>query len=248
MWFAVDADPQFKWDDDLKEVVIRKAKENNKKIMESLLNKDFTPEFLLVCGDLTQHGSDGKSQLDPANTESEDPDELGPFKFEYYRRMKNKLDGQVYLIHGNHDEYVAWPYTRKPVLDFIESEFGGTNYAFRASPNIKVIALGKYPDADSLDWLKEKVSNKDRKYIIFQHYPVTGDFSGSDWWSNDEKNAFYDVIKDSNIIAIFSGHSHMNDIREWKGIPNIVCGGKGMCLCNFEDDILSVQFIKEPLV
>jgi len=46
--------------------------------------------------------------------------------------------------------------------------------------------------------------------VIFFHYPIHGAFS--DWWSKQEKNDFYKVIKDYNVIAILVGHAHTSSI------------------------------------
>ncbi len=58
--------------------------------------------------------------------------------------------------------------------------------------------------------------------VLSQHYGWDG-FSFL-WWTETERRAFYEVIKNYNILGIFHGHSHGVEKRIWNGIPIWVCG------------------------
>lgn len=64
--------------------------------------------------------------------------------------------------------------------------------------------------------LKNNLRNKNQPVILFFHYGWD-DFSNL-WWTPAEQEAFYKVIKDYNIAAIFHGHDHAAANYKWKGI------------------------------
>ena len=197
MQFIVDADPQF---DDVK---IRDTSCNNVDIIGDIV-KNNDVKFMLVCGDLTHNGSDGKSQLCSCCIPSGVPDQLTPFLDDYLYPIEN-MGIPVYLAHGNHDEYVSWPYIRKPVLDFIQDRYGGLNYFFdvhvdtKDIPGIRVVCCGKYPNEETLKWLEMTLVPSVGAYMFYFHYPCIGNLSGNDWWSKEEKSDFYSLIKRKKI-------------------------------------------------
>jgi hypothetical protein len=75
-----------------------------------------------------------------------------------------------------------------------------------------------------IDDLSKNVGQSGRPVIILQHYGF--DEWSKGWWSENERLAFYDAIKDYNVIAIFWGHSHVSQMLNWKGI-NTWCVGSG---------------------
>jgi len=64
--------------------------------------------------------------------------------------------------------------------------------------------------------LEKNLKKPDQKVVLFFHYGWD-DFSLL-WWTQDEQEAFYDIIKDYNISAIFHGHNHQAENYKWKGI------------------------------
>lgn len=73
----------------------------------------------------------------------------------------------------------------------------------------------------SLDFLIEdlekSVGISGRPVILFFHYGF--DEWGNKWWTHGEQEAFYEVIKEYNIAAIFHGHTHGFDYYKWRNIP-----------------------------
>ncbi|MBI5345778.1 MAG: metallophosphoesterase [Chlamydiae bacterium] len=91
--------------------------------------------------------------------------------------------------------------------------------------NVHFIHLNEYPGyskeaENSLKFLKEDLKNNlksfDTPIIIFHHFGF--DEHSSTWWKEDERKAYYEVIKNYNVIAIFNGHSHTIEHSKWKGI------------------------------
>jgi cytolysin (calcineurin-like family phosphatase) len=69
----------------------------------------------------------------------------------------------------------------------------------------------------SLEFLKadlaKHVGKSGRPVIVWHHY----DLQGTDWWTEAERDAYYEAIKDYNVIAIIHGHTG-TAIYKWKGL------------------------------
>ena len=74
---------------------------------------------------------------------------------------------------------------------------------------------------NSLDFLIEdlrrNVGKSNRPVIIAFH--IGYDEFSKLWWTDNDRNNFYNVIKDYNVIAIFQGHNHSVGCTDWNGIP-----------------------------
>ena len=72
----------------------------------------------------------------------------------------------------------------------------------------------------SLQFLKDDlpahVGASGRPVVIFQHYGFDSFSAG--WWTDDERAAYYNVIKDYNVIAIVHGHTHAAGYYTWSGL------------------------------
>ena len=93
----------------------------------------------------------------------------------------------------------------------------------------------------SLKFLKEdlakNVGKSGRPVIIMMHFGFDEGFSmGWGWWAAEERDAFYEAIKDYNVIGILYGHTHAADHYQWKGIDIYNCAsgqrdpGVGECM------------------
>ena len=85
-----------------------------------------------------------------------------------------------------------------------------------SSPHPKTRYSPAYHDPQkSLEFLKadlaERVGKSGRPVILLHHY----DLQGSDWWHEEERKAYYDAIRDYDVIAIFHGHTGTG-VYGWK--------------------------------
>ena len=64
--------------------------------------------------------------------------------------------------------------------------------------------------------LENNLSDKDQPLFLCFHYGWD-DFSLL-WWTKEEQERFYSVIKDYNVKGIFHGHDHAIEHYGWKGI------------------------------
>jgi hypothetical protein len=80
-----------------------------------------------------------------------------------------------------------------------------------------MVCLDVYPDEANRRWLGKDLAKptRERPTVLFFHYPLRGPFS--DWWKEEEKQAFARTIEGCNVIAIFHGHYHGSLHYRWKG-------------------------------
>ena len=90
-----------------------------------------------------------------------------------------------------------------------------------------------------------------RPVVLAQHYHLMHE---QDWgygtWTSTEMAAFYDVIKDYNVVGVFTGHNHPATSRlyEWNGIQTFVTGmlkEQQFLSVNIKDDRMLVAAWKE---
>jgi hypothetical protein len=249
MSFIVDSDIHFGYEtarDNLKPVAIRPDKKDNvSKIISKINNNpDLHIQNVILAGDITNSGYDGKSAFCGKMKWKfgGDWDELGPCIKEYIHPIEKYTNTNAIVrpCAGNHDTYVKFPSCRKPVFSYIRQKCGKEWYAFDISPELRAICCHIYPKkGESLDFLKKeliRVVKQSRFAIIFFHYNLTGAFSGDEWWTSVEKAEFYHTIYPfrTRIPSIIVGHHHTSEVSKWNGIQVINAGGNKLALCTFD--------------
>jgi cytolysin (calcineurin-like family phosphatase) len=63
------------------------------------------------------------------------------------------------------------------------------------------------------DDLKKNVAGSRRPIVISHHYVPT-----DTWWSQEEKNAYFDAIKEYNVILIIVGDQFRASVIDWQGL------------------------------
>jgi predicted phosphodiesterase len=160
------------------------------------------PRALLVAGDLTENGKTG---------------EMEAFASLYGHKSEGQLDCPTRVFAGNHDRYVpAWYLGIKPVHGMIRNRHGAMRYSWDWD-DVHLVALGEYPDDATCRWLARDLAQagRERPVVLLTHYGILGPYS--DWWSDQEKSVFGDVIEPFNVAAIFHGHYHNSDTYTWRG-------------------------------
>lgn len=251
-YFIVDGDPQVGLEADENGVpIVRKVKQN---MGDRITKCKYPIRFVLCPGDLTENGFDGKGMgcgfLKVPWWRNGDHDQLGIFLDDYLNNIESK-GIKVYCCPGNHDTYVKWPYWKKPVFNFLKRKYGGSNSADQRSAKkgwytfdkmgVKFISLGIYPDAKCLEWLKGQLADlfKGTPLVFFYHYNTVVGEKWSDWWTDEEKEAFYQVIKDYNVLLIANGHIHSTAKGMWHDIPVVHGSGEKSCIIEMDGDSLT---------
>ena len=80
----------------------------------------------------------------------------------------------------------------------------------------------------------------DSPIVLSWHYNLTGTYSN--WWTDSEKDAFYEVIKGYNVLGIFLGHWHYSYTSEWHNIPVYGIGGSEFAKGTIIDNKLIVIY------
>ena len=78
--------------------------------------------------------------------------------------------------------------------------------------------------------------------VICHHYGFDG--YSDDWWTDEERETYYNVIKDYNIAVIFQGHQHDTFHLVWKGFDVFSSGDvqtNEYLVCSIEDDELKIH-------
>ena len=203
-------------------------------------------DFIIITGDLVESG------------DSED-----------YKILKENLDnifGDIpYIVTlGNHDNkkefYKGWlneelknePYNKVmnigdiKVISFDNSEFHNSNGVI---------------DSERCKWLREELEKDiDKDVILMLHHHLLEEQFNLPSVSFDDE--FRDIIKNSSIIAIFSGHTHHPYKGTFMGKPYFTAGSLSFVgydendgrvrfeeaskcnLCRYEDGKISVEVIK----
>lgn len=193
--------------------------------------KDFGPDFVWVLGDLT----DGAKEK-----------EWQQYTEVYGLRGEKRLRYPVMECFGNHDGNIDGIVRKgiqarnKSRAFKIHTDSLGLHYSWDIK-GVHFVNLNLYP-ADGWDptceWCKyfkesfreaqnsltfleqdlhEQVGRSKRPVVLAFHLGYD-DFSKL-WWTESDRKAFYEVIKDYNIIAIFHGHNHAVIHQQWRNIP-----------------------------
>ncbi len=246
--FLLNSDTHFNKDG------IRPDKTNDINNMLKIL-KNEKIDLILLPGDLTDVGSDGKGSCWKKGSCFE-----VRYEFDQLSLLDDNLKlleeyTDVYLSHGNHDAYwssfntvlkkfFGCSSTQYPVLHYIEKKYGSLNYSFYKK-NVHFICLGMYPDKNGLEYLKKTLTT-DKKTIIFFHFSLDSDES---WWPTTEKIDFYNqIIKHKNIICICAGHHHITEDKfiYFNDVPIRFLNGAGpnsFLKCTYQNEQLITEII-----
>lgn len=204
------------------------------------------PDFVVMSGDLTDTG-DAES-------------------YAALHRLVAGFPVPVVLALGNHDR-------RAPFHEV----FGGSAHD-RAHDHdavhggVHVITLdtsvpGRVAgalDPGQIDWLAEALArHPGLPKLVVAHHPPRTDAAALPWTclDADSTERLAALLSDRNIIAVLSGHIHMNRMSVWQGVPLVVSAGlhstidvlhddglrivegAGFGLCRLDEGALSVHFV-----
>lgn len=188
------------------------------------------PKGVVLAGDL----------VDKAGAEA-----LSLFRQRYEEGPGDKqINYPVYLGLGNHDlnpmkEIKGRLEGRQRMWDYVEARHKGTNAPvpvtkFDAATRNFSWDWGKLhlvqthlfagatsdEQTSSLAWLAQDLeahASDGRPVVIVQHYGL--DPWALNWWSDQEREDLFALLKKYHVVAIFAGHSHVAVNLEWEGIP-----------------------------
>jgi cytolysin (calcineurin-like family phosphatase) len=117
----------------------------------------------------------------------------------------------VFEAIGNHDVNSS-----SPIKERVKRRHGGINYSWEWE-GVHFACLDMYPDSRTIDWLLQDLHRvgRERPLVLFFHYSLEGYYS--DFWSQEDKDAFARAIEPFNVAAIFHGHEHRVGRYVWRG-------------------------------
>jgi predicted phosphodiesterase len=202
-----------------------------------------TADFVIATGDLTDHGWDG-SYYDICGYRyyyGGKNDEVGALMTHFVNRIENG-GKPVYMINGNHDrgKKTLKFFRYSPIKNIIRKRYGSLNYHFEHK-GIRFICCGEYPK--DLKWLKRVLDeDADQPTFVCFHFNLEGPYS--DWWSDKEKENFYDVVKDYKILSILCGHRHISAVQTWKDIQVILSARQSFALITINPETESIEDVQ----
>ncbi|PWA10341.1 hypothetical protein DCC39_11540 [Pueribacillus theae] len=166
-------------------------------------------DFILISGDLVHEGG-----------------------VEDYRFFKKLIEETttlpVYVALGNHDVTEAYWEGYENILNcqdnlFYEKTIRGYRMVVLDSSHDKS-GIGMV-DARQLSWLEEILQSPAEKgtFIVVHHPPEVGEFSGIHHLKNSDE--LMAKIKNTDVMAVLSGHTHQNKISLFKNICISVAEG-----------------------
>lgn len=153
------------------------------------------------------------------------------FDDDYEVNGNGRVRYPVYEAYGNHDiprgtlAVLNGIYYRNQVRSTpVNISKEGLHYSWDWE-DVHFINLNIYPGGpgeaqDSIEFLKKDLKENlravDAPIIIYHHYDYL-----SDSWTEAEREYFYQVIKEFNVIALLHGHAHPTYFDYWHAIPVI---------------------------
>ena len=189
------------------------------------------PRGVLLIGDLTESGAAA---------------DWAALTNDWGLNGERRLAFPVYEGYGNHD--CATPtvpqgiQARNPLRTGVSNiSTNGYHYSWDWD-SLHMVCLNLFPgqsgDVDGVDPqgslsflvddLARKVGNSGRPVVIYHHYGFDG--FGLGWWSDQQRSAYFQAIKNYNVIAIFAGHNHLVDYIPWQGLNTFNDGIVGKTL------------------
>ena len=190
------------------------------------VQSNVTIDFAVCTGDLTDNGFDGQTSCSCLGSligtnnilvGGSKTNELKAF-IDTVVKPIDATGKHLYLIQGNHDRYNGG--SRYPVADFIRKRHGALFYSV-VREGVRLLFCDVYPTAAICTWISTFATTMPT--IFFFHYNLTGDFS--EWWTDAEKQHFFNTIKEFTVLGIFVGHQHTSGTDVWNTIPVYLTAG-----------------------
>ena len=172
--------------------------------------------------------------------------------YDLYGKTEQDLGLKMYHVLGNHDVFAVSPSNTVSINDNLygknlyEERFGKTYYSFDHKgchfivlDSIAVGANRTYQgmvDAAQLQWLSADLAAlpAHMPVIVTIHYPVVTAFpqyeaakpspDSRGGLSLINSSEVIDRFTGYNIIGVLQGHTHVNELVVWKGVPYHTCG------------------------
>jgi len=151
-------------------------------------------------------------------------------------RTVNKLEVPYYLVFGDHDVYKAGGLSKEEYIKTVKMHNWfykplKPNYVIKKKGFVFIVldgakevipgSIGYYKE-NTITWLDKQLSKyKKHPVIILQHYPLLPPKELKSHRVYEPEKYFEVLDKHQNVIAIISGHYHMNGEKMQNGVYHI---------------------------
>lgn len=171
---------------------------------------NISPEFTVNLGDVISYTS------------------LEQDKVNYNKFLKIFNLENIYHVYGNHD-------LNNIGMENLENMTGqAAKYSFLTG-NVRHVILDSirtdkvYLSRKSITWLKDNLNKENETVILYNHYPITLDDDNVSYYHKgreeicfvNEAKELQDILKESNCVAVISGHTHFYYNKDIDGIKYI---------------------------
>jgi 3',5'-cyclic AMP phosphodiesterase CpdA len=179
-------------------------------VVEIIDTMAIQPDFVVASGDLTDLG-DVQS-------------------YELFRDIVAPLKTPLIMALGNHDKRAGFHQvlgnSGSDAPFFHDAVYGGL-HVITLDTSVPGHVAGAICDAQ-FEFLTHALGRfSDAPKLLVMHHPPRVNPDGLPWGSIDMKSTetLAKTLKGANIVAIMSGHIHINRVMHWNGIPIVVSGG-----------------------
>ena len=163
-----------------------------------------------------------------------------PENLKCFASIIKKLKVPYYIVIGNHDVYKQKQMSKEQYFDILREKhffmsqrnanykFKNKGFVFITLDGAKEVIPGSigYYRKDTLNWLDKVLSkNKRKSVVIFQHFPVEYPQAAESKLKTHRTYKVEDyqeiLSKHHNVLAILSGHFHVNDEIMKDGVYHI---------------------------
>ena len=204
------------------------------------------PDFVVASGDLTNTGHEASYQL--------------------LKEILADMPVPVVLALGNHDKragfHAVFGQGASDAAYFHDSVHGALHVIV-----LDTMIPGKVAgtvDAEQMDFLRAALErHPDKPKLIVMHHPPRVDPEGLPWGTIDmaSTEALAGTLRGHDVVAILSGHIHINQVSHWHGIPIVVgmgqhstvdllerddlrlVEGSGLAICDWRRSGLTVSYV-----
>ncbi len=151
-------------------------------------------------------------------------------------KVANSLKTPYYMVIGNHEVFKSQNLDKKEYMKIVSKysknfktrsanySFARNGYVFLVVDGAKEVIPGPagYFKKDTLKWLdKQLTKHKNDTVVIFQHFPLVEPSYHKSHTTYKPEDYFAVLKKHNNVIAIFSGHYHVNAEKMVDGIYHV---------------------------
>lgn len=153
-----------------------------------------------------------------------------------FTKTVNKLNVPYYLVIGNHDVFKTNGLSKQRYFEIVREnnifyKYKSPNYVFKKGEFVFIVVDGAkevipgttgYFKKSTLDWLDKQLTKYAKNpVIICQHFPLI-EPKPSKSHSTYKADEYLELLKKhENVVAVLSGHYHMNSEKMQDGIYHI---------------------------